>query len=411
MECIELTLNISDERPPHVDACVASANAETGQGDEMWRHLWRDPMQKEHLQEINNLVQALQPCRNLLILGIGGSALGTRALHAALCVNGSPTLFVLDNIDPHTFRRSIEKIKLNDPSLSQTVVTVISKSGETAEIAALYMAVQKDIPQATYVAITGQQGTLRAYAESSGWSIFTVPDGVGGRFSILSPVGLFPAAMCGIDIKGLLEGARAMDDQCMKTQHNPAADLAAGLVAAMEGGRTTHVMMPYCDRLVQFAHWYVQLWAESLGKIDSNGNRVGPTPLAAVGTTDQHSMLQLWREGPRDKVIGFLNVKYVDDVSLGENSMGVPQSWLCGQSLGSLLHAERIATEKAVIDAGQATWTMTFPRIDAHSIGQFIALWQVTVAIAGRLLHVNPYDQPGVELGKQLTKDAFLNEK
>jgi len=317
----------------------------------------------------------------------------------------------LDNIDPHTFRRSIEKIKLNDPSLSQTVVTVISKSGETAEIAALYMAVQKDIPQATYVAITGQQGTLRAYAESSGWSIFTVPDGVGGRFSILSPVGLFPAAMCGIDIKGLLEGARAMDDQCMKTQHNPAADLAAGLVAAMEGGRTTHVMMPYCDRLVQFAHWYVQLWAESLGKIDSNGNRVGPTPLAAVGTTDQHSMLQLWREGPRDKVIGFLDVKHVDDVSLGENSMGVPQSWLCGQSLGSLLHAERIATEKAVIDAGQATWTMTFPRIDAHSIGQFIALWQVTVAIAGRLLHVNPYDQPGVELGKQLTKDAFLNEK
>jgi glucose-6-phosphate isomerase len=224
MECIELTLNISDERPPHVDACVASANAETGQGDEMWRHLWRDPMQKEHLQEINNLVQALQPCRNLLILGIGGSALGTRALHAALCVNGSPTLFVLDNIDPHTFRRSIEKIKLNDPSLSQTVVTVISKSGETAEIAALYMAVQKAIPQATYVAITGQQGTLRAYAESSGWSIFTVPDGVGGRFSILSPVGLFPAAMCGIDIKGLLEGARAMDDQCMQTQHNPAAD-------------------------------------------------------------------------------------------------------------------------------------------------------------------------------------------
>ena len=91
--------------------------------------------------------------------------------------------------------------------------------------------------------------------------------------------------------------------------------------------------------------------------------------------------------------------------------MGVPQSWLCGQSLGSLLHAERIATEKAVIDAGQATWTMTFPRIDAHSIGQFIALWQDTVAIAGRLLHVNPYDQPGVELGKQLTKDAFLNEK
>ena len=188
---------------------------------------------------------------------------------------------------------------------------------------------------------------------------------------------------------------------------NPAAELASGLVSAINGGQTTHVMMPYCDRLIPFAHWYVQLWAESLGKVDVHGKRVGPSPVAAIGATDQHSMLQLWREGPTDKVIGFLKVQQTPDAPLGDSPLGSSQSWLCGQTLGSLLSEECIATEKAVQDAGQATWTMTFPELTPFYLGQAIALWQDTVAIAGRLMQVNPYDQPGVEFGKQLTRDAL----
>jgi glucose-6-phosphate isomerase len=213
--------------------------------------------------------------------------------------------------------------------------------------------------------------------------------------------------MCGIDIKELLHGAEIMDDKCRQLQDNPAAKLADGLVSAINEGFTTHVMMPYCDRLIQFAHWYVQLWAESLGKIDAQGKRVGPTPIAAIGATDQHSMLQLWREGPTDKIIGFLTVQQLPVIPLGNNSLGASQAWLCGETLGSLLSAEQIATERAVQDAGQGTWSLSLPSLTPFHIGQFIALWQDTVAIAGRLLQVNPYDQPGVEYGKKLTRNAF----
>ena len=407
MDLIDLTLTIQLNSSLDMQDCISSANEGAGSGDERWRSLWREPMQQVHLDSIHKLVTSLQPCKNLLVLGIGGSALGTRALHCALRSADSPSLFVLDNIDPKTVQDTIDFIKANDPSLSQTVVAVVSKSGETAEVLALCMAVNSALSDATFVAITGQQGTLRQYAISNDWATLPVPEGVGGRFSVLSPVSLFPAAMCGINIQQLLDGARAMDDRCMQLNDNPAASLCAGLVNALQEGRNIHVMMPYSDRLSQFAQWYVQLWAESLGKINNQDQRVGPTPVAAVGTTDQHSMLQLWREGPMDKVIGFVDVSDNSDVQLGEHALGESQSWLAGQSLRSLLQAERVATEQAVQDAGQATWAMTLPALDAYSIGQFIALWQVTVAFAGRLMNLNPYDQPGVELGKEFTRNAF----
>jgi len=409
MNFIELTLHVQHDSPDSevLAEHIESANAGIGKGDERWRALWQDPMQKEHLHQIESLVSSLQPCTNVVVIGIGGSSLGTKALHSALCCGESTRLFVLDNIDPQTFQHTIQQIGSSDPSQLRTVVIVVSKSGETAEINALYMAVVNALPNATYVAITGGQGALRECAIEKSWATLPVPDGVGGRFSVLSPVGLFPAAMCGIDIRGLLDGARVMDERCMKMKNNPAAELASGLVGAMRAGQNIHVMMPYCDRLNQFSHWYVQLWAESLGKVDAQGNRVGPTPVAAIGATDQHSMLQLWREGPADKVIGFIDIASSVEIPLGENTLGESQSWLSGQTLRRLLQAEMQATQRAVHDAGQSTWKMTFPELNAFYVGQFIALWQDTVAIAGRLMNINPYDQPGVELGKRLTKDSF----
>jgi glucose-6-phosphate isomerase len=407
MNRINLTLNISHQCTLNVDECITAANKGAGHGDERWRHLWREPLQREQIQEINQLVQSLQPCINVLVIGIGGSALGTRALHSALTTDNPPSLFVLDNVDPVTFRKTIEQVKNEDPTQSQTVVLIVSKSGETAEIAALSMATEKAIPDATFVAITGKKGALHTLAKEKKWSTLSISEGVGGRFSVMSAVGLLPAALCGIDIEELLQGASDMDDRCSQIENNPAADLASGLVAATLGGQNIHVMMPYCDRLLQCAHWYVQLWSESLGKIDTHGNRVGPTPVAAIGATDQHSMLQLWREGPKNKVIGFLRVEEMADVALEENTFGDSSSWLCGQSLGTLLNSEQSATAEAVREAGQSTWTMSFPSVTPYYVGQFFALWQITVAIAGRLMDLNPYDQPGVEYGKHLTRDSF----
>ena len=393
-----------------VTSAIEQANEGIGIGDETWRSLWNEPMRTTHISSVMDLTNELTPhCKNFLLLGIGGSALGARALHCALG-NDSIHFFVLDTIDPCTVQQTVNAIRRTDPSFEQTVIAVISKSGETAEISSLLMVAMREMPNATYVAITGKSGTLREYANEKQWATLPVPDGVGGRFSVLSPVGLFPAAMCGIDIVALLDGAKEMDVTCQQTRDNPAADLASGLVGAMDNGKSMHVMMPYCDRLVQFAHWYVQLWAESLGKIDQNGNRVGPTPIAAVGATDQHSMLQLWREGPADKVIGFVTVEETTLIALGETPISQSQRWLCGQTLDSLLKAQQEATQRAVQDAHQATWTMTLKSVNPHVIGQFIALWQATVAIAGRLLLVDPYNQPGVELGKVLTRETLENE-
>jgi len=409
MDLINLDFHIPFEMTLDPEQSVADATKHAGCGDERWRMLWHDPMRTQHLADTLALVKSLKAnCRNLLIIGIGGSALGSKALHGALANQSDnlPNFYVLDNIDPDTVLGTIACIQKDDPSFEHTVVAVISKSGETAEISALSMVLHNTMPNATYVAITGDSGTLRRIASQNNWNTLPIPEGVGGRFSVLSPVGLFPAAMCGIDIDALLHGAALMDERCKQKTDNPAADLASMLVSAMQKQRLIHVMMPYCDRLNQFAHWYVQLWSESLGKLNAKGERVGPTPVAAIGVTDQHSMLQLWREGPTDKVIGFVSVQQTTDIELGP-SLDAEQQWLHGQSLHSLRNAEMTATRDSMHDADQATWSITLETLDAHSIGQFIALWQDTVAIAGRLLDVNPYDQPGVELSKKLTRDTL----
>jgi glucose-6-phosphate isomerase len=407
MSNIELKLNISLRNPIDATEAIKSANKGIGIGDERWRTLCDEPIRTHHIDEVQLLAEALKPnCVNFLLLGIGGSALGAKALHRALGEQ-APHFYTLDNIDPHTVEQTISAIQQSDPTFKQTVVTVISKSGETTEILALLMVIEQAMQNATFVAITGKSGSLREYATSKNWATLSVPDGVGGRFSVLSPVGLFPAAMCGISIKELLDGANEMDSLCQQLEQNPAAELASALVGSMQEGRPIHVMMPYCDRMIQFAHWYVQLWAESLGKIDKSSQRVGPTPIASIGATDQHSMLQLWREGPTDKVIGFVRVLDFPAMELGNSIISESQEWLCGKTLGALFLAQHIATEEAMHSANQATWTMTLDSINAHSVGQFIALWQATVAIAGRLLGVNPYNQPGVELGKQLTRNAL----
>lgn len=400
-----------------------------GKGWERWRELAFDPMRTEHLSAVR---AAAKGCEGrfdtMVVLGIGGSALGNIALQSALnpathnlldaSVRKGPRMFVVDNVDPTYFGGVLDFCASQPGGLSRTLFNVISKSGETAETAAQFMVIRDRLKAlmgkdhgANVVAVTDpRQGTMRRICEREGYVTLPVPDGVGGRFSVLSPVGLFAAAMCGIDIESLLQGAADMDKTCSSQEltANPAAMLAFLLVELGQSkGKTNHVLMPYANSLYLLADWYRQLWAESLGKQkDLKGNTVfaGFTPIKALGTTDQHSQVQLYREGPNDKVLGMVEVETFDrDVAIPAG-LGVEAiAYLEGTSMSSLLAAEKRATEYAFVESQRPNFTIRFPRIDAYHVGQFINMWQITTAYAGLLLGIDAYDQPAVELGKQAT--------
>ena len=401
-----------------------------GTGWERWRDLPFDPVRSTHLKAVREVVAARQgKFDTLVVLGIGGSALGNIALQSALnpptwnllsneARKGCPRLFVVDNVDPETFGAVLEFCESQNGGLSRTLFNVVSKSGETAETAAQFMVIRDILARRIgakasehIVAITDpKKGTMRQICDREGYVTLPVPDGVGGRFSVLSPVGLFSAAMCGIDIEALLNGAADMDRRCSSPQlvDNPAATLALLLVElGTNQGKPNHVLMPYANALYLLADWYRQLWAESLGKQkDSRGDIVhaGFTPIKALGTTDQHSQIQLYREGPNDKVIGLVEVeKFRREVAI-PTGLGVDAiKYLEGSSIGALMNAEKRATEYALLESQRPNYTIKFPTIDAYHVGQFINLWQIATAYAGLLLNVDAYDQPAVELGKQAT--------
>ena len=415
---------------PNSDLAAAAASltarlaASRGTGWERWRNLPFDPMRTEHIAAVDALVrERTGRFDNLVVLGIGGSALGNIALQNALNqpfwnllapdARPGPRLFVIDNVDPTVFAAVL---RLCPPE--STLYNVISKSGETAETAAQFMCVREALTTALgprarehIVAITDpERGTMRRICDDEGYTTLPVPDGVGGRFSVLSPVGLFSAAMCGIDIRALLAGAAAMDQRCTlpDLSRNPAAMLATLLVElASRKGKTNHVMMPYATGLVSIADWYCQLWAESLGKeFDASGERVyaGFTPIRALGATDQHSQIQLYREGPNDKVIGFIEVEeFASDITIPEGLSVEALAYLEGRSMAGLLNAEKRATEYALVESQRPNFTIHMPRIDATHIGELISLWQIATAYAGLMLGVDAYNQPAVETGKKAT--------
>ena len=399
-----------------------------GAGWERWRLLPFDPMRKEHVRAVKKLARPIRrKTRNLIVLGIGGSALGNIALQTALNLGTwnllpqperkGPRLFVLDNVDPLLVSQAFEEARRFDPDLKRTIINVISKSGETAETAAQFMyarSLLKEHLGADYakniIAITDPaKGTMRSICDAEGYATLPVPDGVGGRFSVLSPVGLFSAAMCGIDIDALLDGAADMDKRCSSEDslQNPAAVLAWLLMQHTSGGKNIHVMMPYCNALYGMADWFRQLWAESLGKrVDKNGNEVfaGATPVKALGTTDQHSQVQLYREGPNDKVFALVDVeKFARDITIPSDLSVENLKYLHGKTLSQLLAAEKRATEYALVESQRPNFTITFPQLSAYHVGEFIQLWEIITAFAGLILGIDAYDQPAVETGKVAT--------
>lgn len=392
-------------------------------GDLRFREL---PYNEDMLDAIESQVEHFRDrCEVLIILGIGGSALGNIALQSALNpstynlmsdrTRSGPQLFVLDNVDPEMIKATIDHLT---PKIKKTIVNVISKSGETAETASQFI-LFRDLLQAklgkkykdNILATTDpSEGTLREIVKAEGYRTLEVPPGVGGRFSVLSAVGLFSAAMCGIDIQALMEGARDMDKRVKEPDvlKNPAAMIAAVHYVLNNRGKNMSVMMPYSNALYYLADWYRQLWAESLGKQNGLHKKnvfAGQTPIKALGTTDQHSQVQLYREGPNDKVITFLEVERFSSKLTIPDSMKHVQSlrYLAGSNFQSLINSEKLGTEYALLESQRPTMTINFPVISAQTVGQFIYLYEVATSYMGGLLDINTYDQPAVQLGKDAT--------
>ncbi|HOH47294.1 MAG TPA: glucose-6-phosphate isomerase [Candidatus Cloacimonadota bacterium] len=376
---------------------------------------------EQDISPITDYVKRLDPkFDTMLVLGISGSALGNKAVYNALRTerNLQRKVLVYDNVDP-VFLQEI----LAQTDLDKTLVNVITKSGTTAETMAGYM-ILADMLKKRYadykdrIVITTDKvkGFLRQVINKEGYQAFVVPDNVGGRFSVLTDVGLLSSAFAGIDIASMLEGAAQMRDLCDSTDilSNPAYLNGLLHYLYMREGKNISVMMPYSNSLYDFADWYRQLWAESLGKrYDAKGREiyVGQTPVKALGTTDQHSQVQLYSEGPNDKVFTFLTVdKFQNDFTIPNlHPEREEVSYLGGRKLSELLNAERLATEIALTKAGRPNCNIVFPELNEENIGAFIMLYEIQTVFTGKLLHINPLDQPGVEAGKIATY-ALMNK-
>lgn len=391
------------------------------------------PSRRDLLDEVLALSPVLEGMDTFVLLGIGGSALGPRALLEGawgpqyLLNAGRPggpprRVFVADNIDPDGFASLLDLI---DPRT--TLFNVISKSGSTVETMAQLAVAWRVVGEAVgeterprhFVFTTDpRRGFLRELAGTAGVPTLEIPEGVGGRFSVLTGVGLFPALAAGISPEAILDGAADMDQRCSTPYflENPAAVLAAvHYLMDRQKGKTVTVLMPYSDRLRTFAEWFCQLWAESLGKSRSFGGEwrapVGQTTVRALGTTDQHSQIQLFVEGPNDKLLTLIGVDRSDtDLSLeapGITDEASSLSYLRAHSLGDVFRAELQATEMALARAERPTLVWRLDSVGPHALGQLLYAYEVACALAGGLYHVNPYDQPGVEEGKNLTYGAL----
>jgi glucose-6-phosphate isomerase len=400
----------------HADVAARRAAGQLG--------FFKLPFDDDSVRRIQSTADELNVYENVVVLGIGGSALGTTAVHRALGApfwneldgdgrDGYPRLYVLDNVDPRTMGALLQR--LNPGS---TLFNVISKSGSTAETLAQFLVARDWLERALgdgyrrHFVVTTEEGSgpLRRFAAQEQIPTLPIPLDVGGRFSVLTAVGLFPLALVGVDVARLVAGARAMTERCdaADLRDNPAGAFATlQYLADIDAGARIHVVMPYADRLHAIGDWFRQLWAESLGKarnLEGEAVHTGPTPVTALGATDQHSQVQLYMEGPFDKTVTFLNVLDPgDDVAIPSHYDDDSIAYLGGHTIGELLRAESVATAAALTSHGRMNMSIELPRVDAHTIGQLLMMLEIATVYAGALYGIDPLDQPGVELGKKLT--------
>lgn len=375
------------------------------------------------LPEIQQMAAVLRGFRDVVLVGIGGSSLGTKAIGQAVthkARDDAPHVHFVENVDPYSLDRLLAHL---DPA--QTAVLCISKSGGTIETVVQYLILRdwlvrhlgRDVARRQQWVVTDpEQGWLRSVAVREGLASLPVPPRVGGRYSVLSPVGLLPLAILGVDIEALLAGAAANAERCNSAdvKLNPALEIAALCVLLdTQRHKRIAVMMPYINRLRLFVDWYCQLWAESLGKWNGQADSepAGTLPVRAMGAVDQHSQLQLYLESRRDKFFTFI------ELATWEHDLPVPLDtldarhfpYLRGMGMADVIGAEFRATRQVITDAGHPNMTIRLPALNAHILGQLIDLYQRSTVYAGLLYGVNPLDQPSVEKGKQLAIQLLRN--
>lgn len=371
------------------------------------------PDEKQLVQDIFHLVKKFRGYKTCLVIGIGGSDLGARAAYQALGkTSHGMRLEFLGNPDPDEVAAILERT-----DWKTTIVNIISKSGDTLEPMAIFAivwdklcrSVGKEQAAKQVIATTdAEQGSLRAFATRKGLSSLAIPSNIGGRFSVLTAVGLFPAACAGIDIKALLQGAAWQRGQFQKNAWGGDAGLFAALhiVGMVLREQKIHVLMPYSTQLEGMAKWWRQLWAESLGKKKDRQGRVeylGPTPVASVGAIDQHSQVQLYMEGPKDKLITLIQVsRFTKNQKIPPAIREFPNlAFLSGKNLAQLLQVEAEATSQALSAAGRPNGILHLSEISAETIGALFLFFELATGLAGNLLEIQAYDQPGVEAGKK----------
>lgn len=380
----------------------------------------KSPDDQVMLKRIQTMAREKKFVKNCLVIGIGGSDLATRALYQALghANKGVKLYFAGSNTDPDELFAALKSL-----DLKHTLINIVSKSGNTVEpmlcfftvLRALKKTVGKNYAQHIVATTDAKNGALRELAEKYRWSALPVPANVGGRFSALTDVSLFPLALARVDIGGLLHGAKNQRDEFVSqaVSHNaPALFAALQYLAYTVHSQKIQVLMPYAQRLHQFGFWYRQLWAESLGKRVGRNNRVvkiGPTPIAALGATDQHSQVQLYNEGPHDKTVTFIEVeKFEHDLEAAPELNEIPGlAYLVGKKFSQIIQIERLATALALNQNNRPNGTIFLPQVNAEHMGGLIMFFELAAAISGELYDINAYDQPGVEAGKRAMHDLM----
>ncbi len=358
-----------------------------------------------HIERIANIMR--ERYSQLILVGIGGSSLGAEAVFSALFYRVNGNYLVFDNVDPMKFDKLIRKIDFKD-----ACIVVISKSGSTLETVANFLllyglfknVLKGDIRERIVIITDPESGPLRKLGAEWGIKCFDVPKNVGGRFSVLSPVGIFPFYLLGLDVSSLLAGAKKAipDPSCIDIYH-PAFMLSAVYYSFYTKGKSINVYMTYMECMEKFVDWFRQLWAESLGK-----DGKGQTPVKAIGTVDQHSQIQLYNDGPKDKVVTFIvpDGPFVD-FTIGETLID-DFDYLRNKSLREILLASYEGTRDAMTERGVPNITLRLSKVDEEVFGYLFMVYEIAVSLSGYLLGVNPFDQPGVERGKEITRKKLM---
>ncbi|MFC7213767.1 glucose-6-phosphate isomerase [Saliphagus sp. GCM10025334] len=394
---------ISRESLERLDERVATAHEriEAGRANDEHGYAALNLPERTDPDEIRAAVQPVADADALVTIGIGGSALGAATITDALADAGDGTEAIyLDNVDPAWITRRLEALPLES-----TAINVVSRSGTTAETLANFLVVREAFEDAGVdwtertVVTTGESGPLRSLADRHGLAAVSVPDGVPGRFSALSAVGLVAAAICGHDLEAILEGAAAEADTLSGSLFEcPAYAYGATAYALDARGASMNAMVPYAESLETYAEWFAQLWAESLGKDD-----LGQTPVRALGVTDQHSQLQLYRAGPRDKLVTFVTPRETADREIPATDVD-ELAYLGDATLGELLEAEFEATEASLAAAGRPNVRVELESVDAFELGGLLYGMEAACVLAGELYEVSTFTQPAVEWAKKATR-------